>query len=90
MNKRRHLFGIIFLLLVLLVPNSAIASPGAFASGSLPLATALDQLFELVTTLLTGQSGTTGDELDGRCSADPWGCPSSDESDLGHGMDPWG
>ena len=28
--------------------------------------------------------------VDGRCGADPWGCPAGAAGDLGPGIDPWG
>lgn len=86
MRKRSCLFGFIFLLVVLLAPGSAVASPGAFESGGSQLAAAWGQFLELVTNLLAGDLGHGMGPWDGADSPDA----TSSDGDLGPGWDPWG
>jgi len=86
MRKRSHLVGFVLLLVILLSPNSAVASPGAVERHTSVFSEMLGRLAELVTDLLAPAE----DEADGRCGIDPWGCPAGNNGDLGPGIDPWG
>lgn len=75
MRKRRALCGFILLLLVLLAPTSAVASPGTFENGVSRLVTVWGQLVALMTDLLGG--AVPPDD-------------AANETDIGPLWDPWG
>jgi len=84
MSKHRSRTGFILLLGMLLLPHGAVAASGASVNGASAMKEALAQLIELVTAIFL-----PADELDGRCIADPWGCPAPAGGGLGTGIDPW-
>ena len=84
MSKHRHLVGFSLLLLMLFLPNSAVAASGGSENARSPHATALDRLLELVSAFVDLGPGF-----------DPWGngAPSDEttnEGNIGHLWDPWG
>jgi hypothetical protein len=73
MSKQGHLIGLSLLVMLLLLPSSAVAAPAAVNSRS-PFGAVLDQLLAMVNSFLF----PSAEAIDGRCSR-PVGVPARGE-----------
>jgi len=92
MKKRRNRLGVISLLLVLLGPNSAVASPGTCKSIGSRVSAVLNIFLALMPNFFfpSEEGVVTGDLGPG---FDPWGSsapPEANSGDLRSGIDPDG
>jgi len=98
MIKRSYRFGFIMLLVLLLLPSSAVASSGAFGSTASALTGVLGQLVGLAAGLLDPSPVPPGETTNGGelgTGWDPWGLgtvptDATPNGDIGPGWDPWG